>query len=565
MSSMMDYEYHDYEDEYTPLDGSGDRRRTFKKKKTSPGPSKRTSRLPPPSETTYRGKNYGPNSYQQRGCCACLCRIFSCWTLVVVLATLWTTWLTLWLVSTYLLGPTMPSSSLGSGGGVGGGGGGADGVAQVVKIPYEVASKAGAFCLDGSAPAFYMRKGANSGLHSWILHLPDGQWCYNATNCYQRSLTPLGSSSSIPAVIPTPGLLSSDPEVNPDFHNWNVVQFHYCDGASFSSDSPMALSISDEGVIYQRGSLVLESIINYLLNTTEMGAAERIILSGTGSGGLGVFYQADHVKTLLPPTSTYHALADSAFYIDTYNRSAYMHIRIQFQRLFNLHHMLESLDSDCVQTQVLADPGSAWTCMFPEYATKYIQTPLFITNSKYDPWSIWNILSMRCHPQDCPELKPLMERFGADVSSKIQAARMADVDGVFVTSCYTSDLIGHGWDHVALEGTDVVVRDAFAAWYLRLTSEDHGEQKRSAGRERAVGATAALTTAAAAPDSALDVTVAASPASPSEYWFIDCASSMMCNTECDWSRDLFKMVADKLQAMDDFVIPVGPNAAPSQK
>lgn len=239
-------------------------------------------------------------------------------------------------------------------------------------------------------------------------------------------------------------------------------------------------------------------------------------------------------------------------------------------------NLSESLDSDCVQTVVLADPGSAWTCMFPEYATKYIQTPLFITNSKYDPWSIWNILSMRCHPQDCPELKPLMERFGADISSKIQAARMADVDGVFVTSCYTSDLIGHGWDHVALEGTDVVVRDAFAAWYLRLTSKD-GEQKRSSGRERAVGATAAVTavkaataavtaaTAAAAPDSALDVTVAASPASPNEYWFIDCASSMMCNTECDWSRDHFKMVADKLQAMDDFVIPGAPNAAPSQK
>ncbi|XP_041453905.1 pectin acetylesterase 8-like [Lytechinus variegatus] len=560
MSSMMDYEYHDYEDEYTPLDGSGDRRKAFKKKKLSSS-SKKTPRLPPPSETTYRGKNYGPNSYKERGCCACLCRCFSCWTLVIILAMLWTTWLTLWLTTTYLLGPSAPSSSTpGAGGGGdgsdGGGLGGTDGVAEMVKVPNEIASKTGAFCLDGSPPAYYIRRGEHSGADAWILYLPDGQWCYNATNCYQRSLTPLGSSSNIPEVIPTPGLLSSDPQVNPDFYNWNIVQFHYCDGASFSSNSPNELSISDDSVIYQRGSAVLESIINTLLNKTSFGEAKRIIFSGTGSGGLGVLYQADRVKSLLPSTATYHALADSAFYTDSVNRSAYVHIRIQFQRLFNLHHMLESLDSDCTQSKVLAEPGSGWKCMFPEYATKYIQTPLFIANSKYDPWSIWNILSMRCYPLDCPELSPLMERFGADVSSKIQAAGMPDADGFFVTSCYTGDLIGQGWDQVALEGTDVMVRDAFSTWYLRRTSEEGGEQKRSGDRERTVNSTVSTPANVADSEEGLNVTVTVPPTLPKDYRFIDCASSMMCNSQCNWSRDIFKLVADRLQAMDDFYIPV---------
>ena len=32
------------------------------------------------------------------------------------------------------------------------------------------------------------------------------------------------------------GFLSSNPEVNPDFYNWNVVFIKYCDGASFAGN-----------------------------------------------------------------------------------------------------------------------------------------------------------------------------------------------------------------------------------------------------------------------------------------------------------------------------------------
>ena len=79
-------------------------------------------------------------------------------------------------------------------------------------------------------------QGKNKGVSSWILHLPDGQWCYNATHCVNRSRTHLGSSSDLPSSIPlSDGIFSNDPEVNPDFSDWNVVQLHYCDGASFSS------------------------------------------------------------------------------------------------------------------------------------------------------------------------------------------------------------------------------------------------------------------------------------------------------------------------------------------
>ena len=47
--------------------------------------------------------------------------------------------------------------------------------------------------------------------------------------------TDLGSSRNV--TIPSnSGFLSSNPEVNPDFYNWNTVFFVYCDGGSFAGD-----------------------------------------------------------------------------------------------------------------------------------------------------------------------------------------------------------------------------------------------------------------------------------------------------------------------------------------
>lgn len=94
----------------------------------------------------------------------------------------------------------------------------------------------GAVCLDGSPAGFYIREGSGSGSESWIVHLEGGGWCRNETDCYDRSMTPLGSSKSWPASITLGGFLSDDPKVNPHFYNWNTVYVKYCDGASFAGN-----------------------------------------------------------------------------------------------------------------------------------------------------------------------------------------------------------------------------------------------------------------------------------------------------------------------------------------
>ena len=90
-------------------------------------------------------------------------------------------------------------------------------------------------CLDGSPPGYYMRAGTGAGANKWILHLMGGGWC-DEGDCYGRSKTRLGSTKSYPETDSFDGFLSDDPTMNPDFYDWNVAFFLYCDGASFAGD-----------------------------------------------------------------------------------------------------------------------------------------------------------------------------------------------------------------------------------------------------------------------------------------------------------------------------------------
>ena len=98
-------------------------------------------------------------------------------------------------------------------------------------------STQGTVCLDGSPPAYYLRSGYGTGANKWVIYLKGGGWCLDLEECYERTKTEKGTSSSKfwPDTMELNGLLSDNKTVNTDFYNWNVVFVIYCDGASFSN------------------------------------------------------------------------------------------------------------------------------------------------------------------------------------------------------------------------------------------------------------------------------------------------------------------------------------------
>lgn len=86
----------------------------------------------------------------------------------------------------------------------------------------------GARCLDGSPPGVYVRD-THPG-NPYIIAQSGGGWCYNETDCYDRSLTALGSSNSWPTTRYGTGLEDDNCTNNPTFCSFNVALLPYCDG-----------------------------------------------------------------------------------------------------------------------------------------------------------------------------------------------------------------------------------------------------------------------------------------------------------------------------------------------
>lgn len=261
-------------------------------------------------------------------------------------------------------------------------------VSSTEVLPVDVAAKFGAKCLDGSPPTFELTRNVSST--KWVLFLEGGGWCFgpdaNATleSCAHRAGfvwppvsegergagdkqrdTPSSSNNNnnfrvkesqlqdptsmqfqsfannLPQFATTSssadigGVMAQDPAVNPDFYTWNKVFLHYCDGSSFGGgrDEPIAVSTHDgkPAQMWMRGRNNFNALIAYLQDTIGMANATEVILSGGSAGGLAVFYNVDHLATLLPEGVRLTAFPDAGFFLDAVDTTGEHSYRAGFQ------------------------------------------------------------------------------------------------------------------------------------------------------------------------------------------------------------------------------------------
>lgn len=142
------------------------------------------------------------------------------------------------------------------------------------------ASKSGAYCLDGSLPAYHLDRGFGDGVHNWLLQFEGGGWCNDIPSCLERAKTRRGSTRYMTKFEVFSGILSSNASLNPDFYNWNRVKLRYCDGASFAGDGKFYNGTS---LLYFRGQRIWQAIISDLL-PKGLGQARKALLSGCSAG-----------------------------------------------------------------------------------------------------------------------------------------------------------------------------------------------------------------------------------------------------------------------------------------
>lgn len=241
----------------------------------------------------------------------------------------------------------------------------------------------GAYCLDGSLPAYHLDRGFGSGTRNWLLQFEGGGWCNDIESCIERSQTRRGSTHYMGKQEVFSGILSNNASLNPDFYNWNRVKLRYCDGASFTGDSYF---FNGTSLLYFRGQRIWEALILDLL-PKGLRHANKALLSGCSAGGLAVFHHCDGLASFLPNNATVKCLSDAGFFLDIRDISRNHTMRSFYDQLIELQGVEQNLNPNC--TISLDFPK---LCFFPQHALRYIRTPFFILNSAYDVFQFHHAL-----------------------------------------------------------------------------------------------------------------------------------------------------------------------------
>lgn len=347
------------------------------------------------------------------------------------------------------------------------------------QLPQDFADAFGAKCLNGDPPSYELSRNASET--RWVLFLEGGGWCYGATpndtkkSCAGRAGFVWPPSSSLSAASATVrvrvgtteagnevgtmragagnadigGVMSQDASLNPDFYTWNKVFIHYCDGASFggAASDPVAVSTrqGQPGSMWLRGRAVFDAMISYLQLNLGMGNATEVILSGGSAGGLAVFYNLDHLSTLLPEGVRLTGFPDAGFFLDGADAADGVH---KYRNSFiGADPVWNVTGGGGTNTKCLADQkaGEEWKCLMAPYLAKYIETPMFVMNSAYDAWQMGNILGTPCLPapnrSPCTAnqnatLRAYRDKFVSDVGV-VTAGKPRN--GVYIDGCYVHE------------------------------------------------------------------------------------------------------------------------------
>ncbi|KAK4768394.1 hypothetical protein SAY87_003535 [Trapa incisa] len=302
----------------------------------------------------------------------------------------------------------------------------------------------GAVCLDGTLPGYHLHRGSGSGVNSWLINLEGGGWCNNVRACVYRKASRRGSSRYMEKEIPFTGILSSNPQENPDFFNWNRVKLRYCDGASFTGDSQ-----DKSAELEFRGQPIWLAAMDDLM-LKGMHNAHQALLSGCSAGGLASILHCDEFRDLFPGKTTVKCLSDGGLFLDATDVSGGRTLRNFYQGVVDMQGVEENLPHICTREH---DPIS---CFFPQNLIAGIKTPLFILNAAYDscssdfnmnqiqaslappsadPAGYWRECTQD-HAKCSPAQLQFLQGFRNQMLNAVKDFGRSSKNGLFINSCF---------------------------------------------------------------------------------------------------------------------------------
>lgn len=208
-------------------------------------------------------------------------------------------------------------------------------------------------------------------------------------------------------------------------------------------------------------------MLDNLLEKQGMSQARQLLYGGCSAGGLTAYIHADYVASRMPRTTTTVAIADAMFSL---NSKSYTGQDLFPQRMkwgFTAWNAASSVNQDCLKSYGEAD---GYQCLFGGNAAKFVRTPIFVVNSKYDTWQEKAIIGAPSSIATCPDAaKKFWVEYGHNMTERLRA--LPAVHGAFVTNCPAHCQTGSApWLKTTINGT--AMGDAFVAWWKHYALGD---------------------------------------------------------------------------------------------
>eukprot|EP00659_Diplonema_papillatum_P010689 gene10689-16445_t len=366
-----------------------------------------------------------------------------------------------------------------------------------LELMTEEVDSMGAMCLSGSPGGYYYGKANSENVNNWLIFFQGGGWCYDEVDCYYRSMTALGNSSSWAPTFEDGGMISQNCTVNPTFCNFNIAYLRYCDGNSFSGNADKPLVVNNTNV-YFRGKRIIDAALSHLSAKYNLSSAVNVLLTGCSAGGLATYLHTEYVHTWFrfnaPNLQVFKAASISGFFLDhltVYGQPVY-ETQIRYVHGLSNASLGGGLNADCVQHYLAT--GDDWKCNFAQYTYDFIYTPFFVLNSGLDSWQTGCIYTATL-PDNFPNQTGnengvcgqgsyaqcsndpntncnvteigAMNQFTKDFMGLLMGARGSQLDGhgAFVHSCHTHCEAQVDDQFMTFAVNGVTMRTALAQWW----------------------------------------------------------------------------------------------------
>uniref|UniRef100_A0A3Q0KCP5 Putative notum n=1 Tax=Schistosoma mansoni TaxID=6183 RepID=A0A3Q0KCP5_SCHMA len=321
----------------------------------------------------------------------------------------------------------------------------------------------GAKCNDGSSAGYYYRPAKYKSVNRWLIFLEGGWYCFDEETCILRESNAfsLFSSKFWPKTRTLGGILSSDSNANPNYHEFHSVFIPYC-----SSDLWTGKMANRSGDFYFHGSRILAAVID---NIPWQNAAytEKVIFAGSSAGGIGVLMNIDRLGKKLFNRIGYPVLVsgiiDSSWFIHIppYQESKCINA-FECPPEEGIHRGMKFWNPRIPKPCRKAHPKEEkWKCYLAPFMYPHLRTPVYIVQSLFDEAQM-QMSKVPLLTGGTYSKWVYIQNLGKEVARSLQSA-----GGVFAPSCLDHEILTkNNWVHKMI-GTISLV-NAIKSWDIEL-------------------------------------------------------------------------------------------------